>query len=77
MSLLVVVLLEFNFIDIGLELLFSISMTYPLSPSKPFKKNECLLYLIREVNFELLKDFPLENKYIDSRSVVLPEPLAP
>ena len=58
-------------------IIFSISTTSPLVPSKPLSKNFLLLCLISDVRFVLLNDLPLEKIYIDSSIDVLPDPLDP
>ena len=50
---------------------------YPLSLSYPLILNASAPIEIKDLIFELLKDLPLEQRYIASSIDVLPEPFLP
>ena len=76
-NLLVTVFLLFNKTEMDFVLLFSTSTICPLVPSKPLRENFSFSYFIRDIRFELLKDFPLEKINTDSSMLVFPDPFGP
>jgi hypothetical protein len=75
--LLVVVFELFSKTDTGLSFSLVIDSVYPLSLSYPFILNASVPIEIRDLIFELLKDLPLEHRYIASSIDVFPEPFLP